>query len=236
MLLTANVGAAFIEKSSGRAAATARLSAAALHIQHPSHLCHDGKVKVKVFYHVSFCRSLNQARCCLGPCVTVIQHGTTLHFGGGCLCLGFGVYIHSADLRAKPAHQSPSRTSCCSSSRALAFRRTGICHACDCNPVPFPVLHRERLESSWTDIWTSAATAARTAGVVSATAVATTSPWAASTRGPTTTKEAGSSVTSSCHATGGSHVCWAGSEERCLGLKLSLSAQMIPLLYISDHM
>lgn len=168
----------------------------------------------------------SSGRCYLGLFVTVIQHSTTLHFRGHCLCLLFSVYIYSADLWAKRAHQFPSSTSCSSSSHALAFRRTGICHACDCNPVRFPVLHRERLESSWTDIWTSAATAARTVGVASTTAVTTTSPWVASTLGRTTTKEGESFVTLSCHATGGSHVCWAGSEEHCLGFhyrrKLSL--------------
>lgn len=152
------------------------------------------------------------------------------------MCPPVAVYIYSADLRAERAHQFPSSTSCCSSSRALAFRRTGICHACDCNPVQFPVLRRERLESSWIDSWTSAATAARTAGAASATAAATTSPWVASTLGRTTTKEGGSFVRLSCRATGGSHACWAGSEERCLGFKLSLLAEMIPLIYISDHM
>lgn len=61
MLLTANVGVALIENSSGREAQTARLRAAAPHIQQPSHLCRDGRVKVKVLYHVLFSRSLNQA-------------------------------------------------------------------------------------------------------------------------------------------------------------------------------
>lgn len=57
------------------------------------------------------------------------------------------------------------------------------------------------------------ATAASTVAVVTATAAATTSPWVASTHGHTTTKEAGSSVRLSCRATGGSPVCWGGSEE-----------------------
>lgn len=159
-----------------------------------------------------------------------------LHFRGHCLCLSFGVYIYSADLQAKRTHQFPSSTSCCSSSSALAFRRTSICHVCDCNPVQFPVLHRERLELSWIDVWMSAATAARTAGVASGTAAATTSPWVASTLGHTTTKEGESFVRLSCPATGGSRVCWVGYEQHCLGFKLSLSAQIIPLIYISDHM
>lgn len=235
MLLTANVGVALIENSSGREAETAGLRAAAPpHIQQPSHLCHDGRVKVKVLYHVVFSPELkSSARCYLGLFVTVIQRGATLHFRGRRLCLLFGVYIHSADLRAKRAHQFPPSASCCSSSHALAFRRT---LACDGNPVPFPVLRRERWGSSWTDIWTSAATAARTVAVASATAAATTSPWVASTLGRTTTKAGESFVTLSCRATGGSHGCWAGSEEHCLGFQPSLSVQIIPLIYISDHM
>lgn len=161
-----------------------------------------------------------------------MQHAATLHFRGHCLCLSFGVYIYSADLQAKLAHQYPSSTSCCSSSCALAFRRTSICHVRDCNPVQFPVLCRERLESSWTDIWMSAATAARTVGVASATAAATTSPWVASTLGHTTTKEGESFVRLSCRATGGSHVCWAGFEEHCLGVKLVIIGTNYSLIYI----
>lgn len=46
MLLTANVGVALIENSSGREDETAGLRAAAPHIRQPSHLCHDGRVKV----------------------------------------------------------------------------------------------------------------------------------------------------------------------------------------------
>lgn len=127
MLLTANVGVALIENSSSsREAETAGLRAAAPpHIQQPSHLCHDGRVKVKVLYHVLFSPELkSSARCYLGLFVTVIQRGATLHFRGRRLCLLFGVYIHSADLRAKRAHQFPPSASRCSSSHALAFRRT----------------------------------------------------------------------------------------------------------------
>lgn len=61
-------------------------------------------------------------------------------FRGRCWRLRFAVYISSADLRAEAAHPSPSRTSCSCpcSSHALAFRTTGICQACDANPVPPP--------------------------------------------------------------------------------------------------
>lgn len=234
MLLTANVGVALIENSSGREAETAGLRAAAPRIQQPSHLCHDGRVKVKVLYHVLFSPELkSSARCYLGLFVTVIQRGATLHFRGRRLCLLFGVYIHSADLRAKRRSSIPTV-------RLLLFLIPCPCLqedlACDCNPVPFPVLHRERWGSSWTDTWTSAATAARTVAVASATAVATSSPWVASTLGRTTTKEGESFVTLSCRATGGSRGCWAGSEEHCLGFQPSLSVQIIPLIYISDHM
>lgn len=60
MLLTANTGVALIENSSSGEAATAGLRAAALRIQQqPSHLCRDGKVKVKVkvLYPVLFSQS-----------------------------------------------------------------------------------------------------------------------------------------------------------------------------------
>lgn len=92
------------------------------------------------------------------------------------------------------------------------LRRTGICHVCDCNPARSCVLCREMLESSWITVWMRAATAASTVAVVTASAAATTSPWVASTRGHTTTKEAGSSVKLSCRATGGSPACSGGSE------------------------
>lgn len=85
------------------------------------------------------------------------------------------------------------------------------------------LLCRETSASSWTAVWTSGATAARPVAAESATAAATTSPWAASTRGRTTTKAGGSSVRSSCHATGGSPVCWAGSEQPHLSVELQMS-------------
>ncbi|CAG08345.1 unnamed protein product, partial [Tetraodon nigroviridis] len=215
--------------------------AAVLHIQQPSHLRCDEKVKVRVLYRVLFSRSSNQALVAILVSLSQSSDMVQLCMERTRLWLLFGVDAYSADLRAKPAHPFPScisccSSSCCSSSRALAFRRTGVRHACGCNPVPFPVLHRERSGSSWTDTWTSAATAARTVGAASATAVATTSPWVASTLGRTTTREGESSVTLSCRATGGSHGCWAGSERPCLGFQPSLLAQMIPLIYVSAHM
>lgn len=237
MLLTANIGVALIENSSGREAATVGLRAAAA-AAYPAAIPPlswwkgQGQSIISCF----ILRELKSStRCYLGLFVTVIQHGTTLHFRRHCLCLLFGVYIYSADLWAKQAHEFSSSTSCCSSSHALAFRRTGICHTCDCYPVWFPVLHREKLESSWIDIWTSAATAARTVGVASATAVATTSPWVASTLGLTTTKEGESFVTLSCHATGGLRVCWAGSEEHCLGFKLIIGENDPFDIYFRPH-
>lgn len=130
---------------------------------------------------------------------------------------------------------SPSSSS---SSPALAFRRTGICHVCDCNPALSRVLCREKLESSWITIWMTRATAASTVGVVTATVAATTSPWVVSTRGHTTTEEGGSSVRLSCRATGGLLVCLAGSESGVcrLGLGLSFWVQIIPLMYFPDHL
>lgn len=93
------------------------------------------------------------------------------------------------------------------------------------------LLCRETSASSWTAVWTSGATAARPVAAESATAAATTSPWAASTRGRTTTKAGGSSVRSSCHATGGSPACWAGSEQPHLSVEL----QMSPFGIYSTH-
>lgn len=157
----------------------------------------------------------------------------------------FGFYIYSADLQAKPAHKSmPSTSSSFLPSLPPSFlllsrRRLQddrhSSRARDSNPARSCVLCREKWESSWIAVWTSEVTAASSAAAESATAAATTSPWAASTRGRTTTREGGSSVRSSCRATGGSLVCWAGSDvwasncqRRC---KLSPSAYTV---YIPD--
>lgn len=197
----------------------------------------------RVLYHVLFSWSLNQARSLPLLSRSLCHSHRAWHnfaFPQTSLVifsLLFGFYIYSADLQAKQAHQFMSSPSSSSSSSALAFRRTGICHVCDCNPALSRVLCREKLESSWIAVWMTTATAASSVGVVIATAAATTSPWVVSTRGHTTTKEGGSSVRLSCRATGGSPVCWAGSEEGvyCLGFKLSLEVQIIPLMYIPDH-
>lgn len=182
--------------------------------------------------------------------VTVIKHGTTLHFHRHqfwSFSLLFGFYIYSADLQAKQAHQftpPPPPPPCLPPPRLplLSLPSGGLAFVM-CVIVtpsaPVFVLRRETSESSWITVWTTAATAASTAAAATATAAATTSLWGASTRGRTTTKEAGSSVRLSCRATGGSPACWGGSEEAwCrLGFNLFLSVtvqKILPLINNPD--
>lgn len=118
-------------------------------------------------------------------------------------------YEHSADPEPEQPHPfSPPATPPLPLSCPCLWR-TGICHVRDCNPVSS---FRGMLESSWISTWMTAASAASTVAVVTATVDATTSLWADSTPGRTTTKEAGSSVRSWCRATGGSLACWGGSD------------------------
>lgn len=191
----------------------------------------------RVLYYVLCSRSLNEARS-LPPLSWSRCHSHQAWHNFAfpqtsilIFSLLFGFYIYSADLQAKQAHQftppppPPPRLPLLSlPSGGLAFVMCVIVTP----SAPVFVLRRETSESSWITVWTTAATAASTAAAATATAAATTSLWGASTRGRTTTKEAGSSVRLSCRATGGSPACWGGSEEAwChLGFNLFLSVKV----------
>lgn len=70
-------------------------------------------------------RSLNEAPAAILVSSSQSSSAAQLCISEDAVCvLLFGVYIHSVDLRAKRAHQFPPSASCCSSSHALAFRRT----------------------------------------------------------------------------------------------------------------
>lgn len=109
MLLTANVRVTLIENSSSREAATAGLRAAALHIQQPSHLRHDGKVKVKVLYHVLFSRSLNQAAVAI--LVSLSQSSSTAQLciseDTVCVCCSVLTYIPLTHEQSKLINSHP---------------------------------------------------------------------------------------------------------------------------------
>lgn len=145
--------------------------------------------------------------------VTIIKHGPIYHFHRhpfqsfhSSLVFTYILLTYNQSSLINSRHPLLFLFSC------PCLQRTGICHVCDCNPARSRVLCREMLESSWITVWMTVATAASTVAVVTATAGAISSPWVASTPGRTTTKEAGLSVRLSCRATGGSHVCWEGSE------------------------
>lgn len=195
MLVTTDVGVSLIENSTGREAVNAGLRAGALHSQQWAII-----ERSRVSY-VLFSWSLNQAhslllhswsRChsCQAQRNFTSRQTSTVIFS---LLFGFSVY--SSNLQAKQAHQftSPSLLLVLSSCPCLQEDSHLSC-VWYCNPVWLCVLCRQMLESGWIAIWMNVATAARTVGVVTATAVATTCPWVASTHGHTTTKEVGSSV------------------------------------------
>ena len=122
------------------------------------------------------------------------------------------MYLH--DLQPKQAHpftQSNLLSLCLLFLYGVGFV---MCNRWPCSLV----LHRGTSDWSWITAWTTEGTAVSTVAVVTASADATMSPWAASTLTHTTTKVDVSSVKLLCPAIGGLPVCLGESDwpVRCL--------------------